>query len=41
MERVYSPDDGVEEIPLGVYLVKGDMMCVHSFIFSHNSSNLL
>ena len=27
-ERVYSPDEGVEEIPLGLYLVKGDMMCV-------------
>ena len=28
-ERVYSIDEGVEEIPLGLYLVKGDMMCVH------------
>jgi U6 snRNA-associated Sm-like protein LSm8 len=27
-ERVYSMDEGVEEIPLGLYLVKGDMMCV-------------
>lgn len=27
-ERVYSIEDGVEEIPLGLYLVKGDMMCV-------------
>lgn len=27
-ERVYSVDEGVEEIPLGLYLVKGDMMCV-------------
>ena len=25
-ERVYSMDEGVEEIPLGLYLVKGDMM---------------
>ncbi|KAF8887604.1 hypothetical protein BD779DRAFT_1527165 [Infundibulicybe gibba] len=25
-ERVYSIDDGVEEIPLGLYLVKGDMI---------------
>ncbi|KAJ3571946.1 hypothetical protein NP233_g3425 [Leucocoprinus birnbaumii] len=25
-ERVYSMDDGVEEIPLGLYLVKGDMI---------------
>ncbi|CAL1699408.1 unnamed protein product [Somion occarium] len=27
-ERVYSTDEGVEEIPLGLYLVKGDQMCV-------------
>ena len=27
-ERVYSMDEGVEEIPLGLYLVKGDMMFV-------------
>jgi U6 snRNA-associated Sm-like protein LSm8 len=25
-ERVYSTEDGVEEIPLGLYLVKGDQM---------------
>jgi small nuclear ribonucleoprotein (snRNP)-like protein len=25
-ERVYSADAGVEEIPLGLYLVKGDQM---------------
>lgn len=25
-ERVYSIEDGVEEVPLGLYLVKGDMM---------------
>ncbi|KAF8725119.1 hypothetical protein AX14_008321 [Amanita brunnescens Koide BX004] len=25
-ERVYSMEDGVEEIPLGLYLVKGDMI---------------
>ncbi|RDB30614.1 U6 snRNA-associated Sm-like protein LSm8 [Hypsizygus marmoreus] len=25
-ERVYSMDEGVEEIPLGLYLVKGDMV---------------
>lgn len=29
-ERVYSMDEGVEEIPLGLYLVKGDQMCVSS-----------
>ena len=27
-ERVYSTEEGVEEIPLGLYLVKGDQMCV-------------
>ena len=34
-ERVYSLDEGVEEVPLGLYLVKGDMMCVaaRSFLF--------
>ncbi|KAF8648404.1 hypothetical protein AX16_006313 [Volvariella volvacea WC 439] len=25
-ERVFSMDEGVEEIPLGLYLVKGDMI---------------
>jgi U6 snRNA-associated Sm-like protein LSm8 len=29
-ERVYSMEEGVEEIPLGLYLVKGDMMYVAS-----------
>lgn len=29
-ERVYSMEEGVEEIPLGLYLVKGDMMSVLS-----------
>lgn len=37
-ERVYSIDEGVEEIPLGLYLVKGDMVygsvsCPYSFTF--------
>lgn len=27
-ERVYSVEEGVEEIPLGLYLVKGDQMYV-------------
>lgn len=27
-ERVYSLDEGVEEIPLGLYLVKGDMIAL-------------
>ncbi|KAF9028917.1 LSM-domain-containing protein [Hymenopellis radicata] len=25
-ERVYSLEEGVEEVPLGLYLVKGDMI---------------
>ncbi|GJJ15050.1 hypothetical protein Clacol_009325 [Clathrus columnatus] len=25
-ERIYSMDEGVEEVPLGLYLVKGDMI---------------
>ena len=25
-ERVYTLEEGVEEVPLGLYLVKGDMM---------------
>jgi hypothetical protein len=29
-ERIYSLDEGVEEVELGLYLVKGDMMCVVS-----------
>lgn len=33
-ERVYSMEDGVEEIPLGLYLVKGDMMCALSSVFA-------
>lgn len=41
-ERVYSIDAGVEEIPLGLYLVKGDMMYVATRLFfvSINSSLL-
>jgi U6 snRNA-associated Sm-like protein LSm8 len=31
-ERVYSMEEGVEEIPLGLYLVKGDMMYVHIYL---------
>jgi small nuclear ribonucleoprotein (snRNP)-like protein len=34
-ERVYSIDEGVEEIPLGLYLVKGDMMYVPHFMTRH------
>ncbi|KAF7319038.1 U6 snRNA-associated Sm-like protein LSm8 [Mycena chlorophos] len=25
-ERIYSMEEGVEEVPLGLYLVKGDMI---------------
>ena len=35
-ERVYSPDEGVEEIPLGLYLVKGDQMYVQPPYFLHS-----
>ena len=28
VERIYSMDEGVEEVPLGLYLVKGDQMQV-------------
>lgn len=31
-ERVYSIDEGVEEVPLGLYLVKGDMMYVYDLV---------
>ena len=34
-ERVYSMEEGVEEIPLGLYLVKGDQMCVF-LLFSYS-----
>lgn len=27
-ERIFSPDAGVEEVPLGLYIVRGDSMCV-------------
>jgi len=27
-ERVYSPDDNVEEVPLGLYVIRGDNLCV-------------
>ncbi|KAF6744722.1 hypothetical protein DFP72DRAFT_927811 [Ephemerocybe angulata] len=38
-ERVYSTDEGVEEIPLGLYLVKGDMMCVFNSFCHARESN--
>lgn len=43
-ERIYSADEGVEEVPLGLYLVKGDMMYVfshrHIFVDILHASNL-
>ncbi|KAF7316221.1 U6 snRNA-associated Sm-like protein LSm8 [Mycena indigotica] len=33
-ERIYSMEEGVEEVPLGLYLVKGDMMCAKPFDFT-------
>jgi U6 snRNA-associated Sm-like protein LSm8 len=38
-ERVYSMDEGVEEIPLGLYLVKGDMVYVHPAAFAVTSTD--
>lgn len=32
VERIYSADAGVDEAQLGLYLVKGDTMCVHIFL---------
>jgi len=32
-ERVYSVEDGVEEVPLGLYLVKGETMCASMLLF--------
>ena len=34
IERVYSMDEGVEEVPLGLYLVKGDQMYALSLFYS-------
>ena len=28
IERIFSTDAGVEEVPLGLYIVRGDSMCV-------------
>lgn len=36
-ERVYSMEEGVEEIPLGLYLVKGDMMRAPFHLFNHHT----
>ncbi|KAG8216783.1 hypothetical protein J3R82DRAFT_7028 [Butyriboletus roseoflavus] len=40
-ERVYSMDEGVEEIPLGLYLVKGDMMNYLSYYILFASSSAI
>jgi U6 snRNA-associated Sm-like protein LSm8 len=39
-ERVYSMEDGVEEIPLGLYLVKGDMVYVYPVAFAVPSAHI-
>lgn len=39
-ERVYSLDEGVEEVPLGLYLVKGDMMYVAARSFPLPTSSV-
>jgi hypothetical protein len=39
-ERIYSMDEGVEEIPLGLYLVKGDQMYVITYPYFAVSLNL-
>lgn len=28
VERVYSPDTNVEEVPLGLYVIRGDNLCL-------------
>ena len=27
-ERVYSPDSPVEQVPLGLYVIRGDNICI-------------
>lgn len=39
-ERIYSMDEGVEEVPLGLYLVKGDMMLV-AFLLQPRGERLI
>ncbi|THH13805.1 hypothetical protein EW146_g6453 [Bondarzewia mesenterica] len=39
-ERVYSLDEGVEEIPLGLYLVKGDMIILIGEIDEDKDSSI-
>ncbi|ETS60041.1 hypothetical protein PaG_06034 [Moesziomyces aphidis] len=28
VERIFSPDEGVEEVPLGLYILRGDAICL-------------
>lgn len=28
IERIFSPDEGVEEVPLGLYILRGDAICL-------------
>jgi len=30
VERVYSADENVEEVPLGLYVIRGDNLCLVS-----------
>lgn len=27
-ERIFSPDEGIEQIPLGLYVLRGDSICL-------------
>lgn len=36
VERIYSADSGVEEVPLGLYIVRGDAMYVKDSCFLRN-----
>lgn len=27
-ERIFDPEDGVEEVPLGLYILRGDSICL-------------
>ena len=41
LERLYSADVGVEEQPLGLYLVKGDVMSVtHTSLLNSELTSL-
>lgn len=31
-ERIYSTDEGVETVPLGLYIIRGDTVYLYSFL---------